>query len=592
MDNRDLARIFSDIADLLDIKGENRFRVLSYRRAAETIDNLPEEMAAVVAQGRDPSEFPGIGEAISKKILEALQTGKVTFLENLKQELPASLLQLLEVRGVGPKAVKAVYEKLGVTTLDQLQAAAEADRLSQLPGFGKRSQEKILEAIRDLRSHSGRFKLSEALATADQLTAYLSQVPGIGRMVPAGSLRRWRETVGDLDILITCADPGPVMERFVAYPAVREVVGKGDTKSTVILASGMQVDVRVVPEESFGSALCYFTGSKDHNVALREMAKKEGLKLSEYGLFRPSTSSARAGSGRGEPVEPRDEALVAGRTEEEVYQALGLPYIPPELRENRGEIEAARAGALPRLLELKDIRADLQVHSTWSDGTASIEDMARAAKALGYKTLAITDHSQAVRIANGLDEKRVRGQKADIEAARKKVRGITILHGIEVDIMSDGSLDLPPAVLRALDLVIGAVHSRFEMPRDAMTARILKAISTGLLHVFGHPTGRLINRRPPYQVDLEAVFAAAKEHRVAVELNAHPDRLDLSDIYVKRAKELGLTITINTDAHSPADLRVMKFGVFTARRGWLEKADVLNTKSPSALQTWLRRKSG
>ena len=571
MENRELARIFSDIADLLDIKGENRFRILSYRRAAETIADLPEEMAAVVAQGRDPAEFPGIGEAISKKILEALQTGKVTFLENLKQELPASLLQLLEVRGVGPKAVKAVYEKLGVTTLDQLQASAEADRLSQLPGFGKRSQEKILEAIRDLRSHSGRFKLSQALAAAEQLTAYLSQVPGIGQMVPAGSLRRWRETVGDLDILITCPDPGPVMERFVAYPEVREVVGKGDTKSTVILASGMQVDVRVVPEESFGSALCYFTGSKDHNVALREMAKKEGLKLSEYGLF-------------------RDEALVAGRTEEEVYQALRLPCIPPELRENRGEIEAARAGALPRLLEPEDIKADLQVHTTWSDGTASIEDMARAAKALGYKTLAITDHSQAVRIANGLDEKRVRAQKAEIEAVRKKVRGITILQGIEVDILSDGSLDLPPAVLRGLDLVIGAVHSRFEMPRDAMTARILKAISTGLLHIFGHPTGRLINRRPPYQMDLEAVFAAAKEHRVAVELNAHPDRLDLNDIYVKRARELGLTVTINTDAHSPADLQLMKFGVFTARRGWLQKTDVLNTKSPSALATWLRRK--
>jgi DNA polymerase (family 10) len=573
VDNQQLARVFSDIADLLDIKGENRFRILSYRRAAETIADLPEEMAAVVAQGRDPAEFPGIGEAISKKILEALQTGKVTFLENLKQELPASLLQLLEVRGVGPKAVKAVYEKLGVTTLDQLQAAAEGDRLSQLPGFGKRSQEKILEAIRDFRSHSGRFKLSEALATAEQLTAYLSQVPGIGQMVPAGSLRRWRETVGDLDILITCADTGPVMERFVGYPGVREVVGKGETKSTVILTSGMQVDVRVVPEESFGSALCYFTGSKDHNVALREMAKKDGLKLSEYGLF-------------------RDEALVAGRTEEEVYQALGLPCIPPELRENRGEIEAARAGALPHLLEPEDIKADLQVHSTWSDGTASIEDMARAAKALGYKTVAITDHSQAVRIANGLDEKRVRQQKAEIEAARKKVRGITILQGIEVDILSDGSLDLPPAVLRGLDLVIGAVHSRFEMPRDAMTARILKAISTGLLHVFGHPTGRLINRRPPYQVDLEAVFAAAKEHRVAVELNAHPDRLDLNDIYVKRARELGLTITINTDAHSPADLLLMKFGVFTARRGWLQKSDILNTKSPSALATWLRRKSG
>jgi DNA polymerase (family 10) len=589
VDNQQLARIFTDIADLLDIKGENRFRILSYRRAAETIANLPEEMTAVVAQGRDPAEFPGIGEAISKKILEALQTGKVPFLENLKQELPASLLGLLEVRGVGPKAVKAVYEKLGVTTLDQLQAAAEGDRLSKLPGFGKRSQEKILEAIRDLRSHSGRFKLSEALATAEQLTAYLGQVKGIGQMVPAGSLRRWRETVGDLDILITCADPGPVMDRFVGYPGVREVVGKGETKSTVILTSGMQVDVRVLPEESFGSALCYFTGSKDHNVALREMAKKEGLKLSEYGLFRPSTASAREAGGRAELVEARDDALVAGRTEEEVYQALALPCIPPELREDRGEIEAARARTLPRLIELKDIKADLQVHTNWSDGTASIEEMARAAKALGYRTVAITDHSQAVRVANGLDAKRVREQKTEIEAVRKKVRGITILHGIEVDILSDGSLDLPVALLRQLDIVIGAVHSRFEMPRDAMTARILKAVSTGLLHVFGHPTGRLINRRPAYQVDLEALFAAAREHRVALELNAHPDRLDLTDIYVKRAKELGLTITINTDAHSLADLELMKFGVFTARRGWLEKTDVLNTKSPTALQTWLRR---
>ena len=570
--------MFIDIADLLDIKGENRFRILSYRRAAETIASLPEQLADTVAQGRDPSEFPGIGDAISKKILEALEAGKITFLEKLKEELPASLLELLRVRGVGPKAVKAVYEQLGVTTLDELQAAAQADRLSALPGFGKRSQEKILEAIRDLRGAMGRFRLDEALATAEELTTYLGQVKGIHEMVPAGSLRRRRETVGDVDILVTAGEPEAVMGRFVAYPGVREVVGRGETKSSVILASGMQVDARVVPKESFGSALCYFTGSKDHNVALREMAKKKGLKLSEYGLFRL----------RGDEV--GDQAMVAGRTEEEVHKALGLAYIPPELRENRGEVEAARTGALPHLVEPGDVRADLHVHTSWSDGSASVAEMARAAKALGYRVLAITDHSKAVRIAGGLDEKRLREQMAEIKAVRRKVKGIAILTGVEVDILGDGSLDLPAGLLRELDVVVGAVHSRFEMSREEMTTRILQALSSGLIDVLAHPTGRLIGTRPPYKMDLEAVFAVARKHHVAMELNAHPERLDLADIYLKRAKELGLKVALGTDAHSPGDLGLMRFGVFTARRGWLERDDILNTMTPAALRRWLRRR--
>ncbi len=572
MDNQELARIFTDIADLLAIKGENRFRILSYRRAAETIASLPEQLADTVVQGRDPSEFPGIGDAISKKIIEALQTGTVTFVEKLKKELPESLLELLRVRGVGPKAVKAVYEQLRVTNLDQLQAAAEADKLSGLPGFGKRSQEKILEGISDLRGAMGRFRLDEALAAAEKLTAYLSQVKGIHEMVPAGSLRRWRETVGDLDILVTGGDPEAVMDHFVAYPGVREVVGKGETKSSVILASGMQVDVRVVPKESFGSALCYFTGAKDHNVALREMAKKRGLRLSEYGLF-------------------RDQTMVAGRTEQEVHKALGLAYIPPELRENRGEVEAARAADLPHLVEPGDVRSDFHVHTSWSDGSASVEEMARAAKALGYRALAIADHSKALRIAGGLDEERLREQMAEIKAVRRKVKGIAILTGVEVDILGDGSLDLPAELLRELDIVVGAVHSRFEMSREEMATRIVRALSSGLIHVLAHPTGRLIGRRPPYKVNLEAVFAAAGKHQVAMELNAHPERLDLADIYLKRAKELGLKVALGTDAHSPDDLKLMRFGVFTARRGWLEKDDVLNTMTPTALRRWLRRRS-
>ncbi len=568
MDNQGLAQLFTDVADFLDIKGENRFRILSYRRAAETIATLPEQLTDVVAQGRDPSEFPGIGEAISKKILEALESGKIAFLERLKEELPLTLLSLLRIRGVGPKAVKAVYEQLGVTTLDELQAAAEADRLSSLPGFGQRSQEKILEAIADLKGHAGRFRLDEALAAAEELTTYLGQVEGIKEMVPAGSLRRRRETVGDLDILITCSRPKDVMAHFVAYRGVREVVGHGETKSSVILSSGMQVDVRVVPKESFGSALCYFTGSKDHNVALREIAKKEGLKLSEYGLF-------------------RDNTTIAGRTEAEVHQALGLEFVPPELRENRGEVEAARTGALPGLVELGDLRSDLHVHTDWSDGSASIEEMARAAKALGYRLLAVTDHSKAVRIAGGMDEERVRAQVVEIKALRRRLKGITILTGVEVDILADGSLDLDPEVLSELDLAIAAVHSRFTMSREEMTERVVRAISSGLVHILAHPTGRLINSRPPYDIDLDAVFAAAREHNVAMELNAHPMRLDLADIYLKRAKELGVKIALGTDAHSPADLELMRFGVFTARRGWLEKKDVLNTLTPTALRRWL-----
>jgi len=570
MNNQELARIFNSIADLLDIKGENRFRILSYRRAAETISALAEELTDVVAQGRDPCEFPGIGEAISKKILEALGTGKVTFLEELKKELPPTLLDLLRIRGVGPRAVKVFYEQLGVTTLEELKEATRSDKLRSLPGFGERSQGKILAALQDLEESLGRFRLDAALVTADELAARLKQVKGIRRVVAAGSLRRRRETVGDLDILVTCTKPRAVMEHFVAYERVAQVVAQGETRSTVILNSGLQVDVRVVPEQSFGSALCYFTGSKDHNVVLREMARAADLKLNEYGLF-------------------RGEKRIAGRSEEEVYEALGLPFIPPELRENRGEIEAARQGKLPALIELDSIRADLQAHSTWSDGSAGIEEMTRAAKALGRTVLAITDHSKAVRIAGGLDEKRVREQKKEIEEVRRKVKGVTLLHGSEVDILEDGSLDHPRELLDELDLVVAAVHSRFEMPRKKMTDRIVRAIASGAVHILAHPTGRIIGERPPYEVDLEAVFAAAKEHKVALELNAHPARLDLSDIFLKRAKEHGVPVTINTDAHSAAQLQHMKFGIYTARRGWLERDDVLNTKTPPALERWLRR---
>jgi len=570
MNNQELARIFNSIADLLDIKGENRFRILSYRRAAETISALAEELTDVVAQGRDPCEFPGIGEAISKKILEALGTGKVTFLEELKKELPPTLLDLLRIRGVGPRAVKVFYEQLGVTTLEELKEATRSDKLRSLPGFGERSQGKILAALQDLEESLGRFRLDAALVTADELAARLKQVKGIRRVVAAGSLRRRRETVGDLDILVTCTKPRAVMEHFVAYERVAQVVAQGETRSTVILNSGLQVDVRVVPEQSFGSALCYFTGSKDHNVVLREMARAADLKLNEYGLF-------------------RGEKRIAGRSEEEVYEALGLPFIPPELRENRGEIEAARQGKLPALIELGSIRADLQAHSTWSDGSAGIEEMTRAAKALGRTVLAITDHSKAVRIAGGLDEKRVREQKKEIEEVRRKVKGVTLLHGSEVDILEDGSLDHPRELLDELDLVVAAVHSRFEMPRKKMTDRIVRAIASGAVHILAHPTGRIIGERPPYEVDLEAVFAAAKEHKVALELNAHPARLDLSDIFLKRAKEHGVPVTINTDAHSAAQLQHMKFGIYTARRGWLERDDVLNTKTPPALERWLRR---
>jgi DNA polymerase (family 10) len=481
---------------------------------------------------------------------------------------------MLRVSGVGPKTVKLLLERKGIATLEALEEAAKAGELRGLPGMGEKTEREILRGIENLRRYAERTDLGLAWVMAAALMDQLRAEAPVDRMEAAGSLRRMRETIGDIDLLVTSEDADAVMESFVGLKVVAEVIARGRTKSSVRTEAGVQADLRVVPPESFGAALQYFTGSKEHNVRLRDLAVRRDIKLNEYGAF-------RVGDG--------GEERIGGREEEEMYAALDLPWIPPEMREDRGEVEAAREGGLPSLLELSDIKGDLQMHTTWSDGRDSIEEMARRAKELGYRYIAITDHSPAQRVANGLSAERLRERRDELEAARKAVRGIAILDGAEVDIKRDGSLDYPDEVLAERDFVVASVHSGWKMERGAMTERIVRAIQHPLVDCIGHPTGRLIGQREAYDVEMEAVLQAAAEHGVAMEINSYPDRLDLKDTHARRAKELAVKVLINTDAHSADHLSLMRFGVATARRGWLEKEDVLNTLSASELRRKLRR---
>jgi len=493
-------------------------------------------------------------------VAEIVETGRLKFLEELEGKIPKGLTELLRLEGLGPKKVKVLYEELGVDSVARLEKAARAGKLRELAGMGAKTEENLLKSIEHYRRGVGRFKLSVGMSYAGELVEYLSKVKGVRQLEPAGSLRRRQETVGDLDILAICSAGCKVMDAFVEYDGVEEVIAKGETKSSVRLQSGMQVDVRMLDEESFGAALHYFTGSKAHNVAIRGRAQQRGLKVSEYGVFRV-----------------KDDKRVAGKSEEEVFEAVGLPFIEPELRENRGEIEAADEGKLPKLLELSDIRGDLQMHTKASDGKDSIETMARKAKELGYKYVAITDHSKAVRVAGGMDEKDLAKHLKAIGKANEKVEGIEILKGVEVDILADGSLDLGDSALEECDVVLASIHSRFNMPEEEMTERIVKGISNLNVDIFAHPTGRLILERPAYEVNLKRVFEAAKELGVVMEINAYPDRLDLNDVNARMAKDMGLKISMDTDAHAATQLELMRFGVYTARRAWLEKADVINS---------------
>ncbi len=568
--NADVAAVFDELADLLEIEGANPFRLRAYRNASRTLRDLSREVAMMVEQGEDLTGLPGIGKDLAAKIREIVRTGTTTLLEEYRRKSPPALTELLHLPGLGPKRVQVLARKLRIGSLADLQRAAQEGLVRRLPGFGEKTERHILDALALKVGGERRCQLAVAAQYAEPLAAYLRQAPGVTRVTVAGSYRRGKETIGDLDILVAAADGKAVADRFVAYSEVVEVLARGETKASVRLKSHLQVDLRVVPEESYGAALQYFTGSKDHNVVLRHLAQQRGLKINEYGVF-------------------RGETRVAGETEESVYQSVGLPWIAPELRENRGEFDAARAGRLPHLLELADLRGDLHAHTKATDGRHSIKEMAEAARRRGLEYLAATDHSRRLAMAKGLDAARLLRQMEEIDRLNAALEGVTILKGIEVDILEDGSLDLPDEVLGKLDLVVGAVHSHFTLPSDKQTARILKAMDHPHFSILAHPTGRLIDQRLPYDVDMPRIIRKAKERRCFLEVNAHPERLDLTDTYCQMAKEAGVLLAVNTDAHSILDLENVRYGVGQARRGWLEKADVITTRPLREVRTLLKQ---
>ena len=567
--NADVATAFEEMADLLEIEGANPFRVRAYRFAARTLRDLPAEVGEMVAKGEDLTSLPGIGDDLAGKIKEILATGTAAALEAQRKRVPATLTELLRIPGLGPKRVKTLAHELKIRSLSELQTAAQAGRVRTLAGFGEKTEQHILDALATRLAEAPRVQRAVAIPSAEALVAYLEQSSGVSRVIAAGSYRRGLETIGDLDILVTAPAGRAVMDRFVAYQEVRDVLAHGATKSSVRLQSGLQVDLRVVPQESYGAALLYFTGSKAHNVVLRQLAQQRGLKLNEYGVF-------------------RGDKPVAGETEESVYASLGLPWIPPELREGRGEIDAAKAGRLPHLVDLQDLKGDLHAHTRATDGRNSLPEMAEAARLRGLRYFAITDHSRRLTMAKGLDSARLLQQIEAIDRLNATLSGITILKGIEVDILEDGSLDLPDEVLGRLDLVVGAVHSRFNLSNRRQTERIMKAMDHPHFSILAHPSGRLIGRREPYDVDMLRIIRKARERRCFLEINAHPERLDLTDIHCRMAKEEGVLLAVNTDAHSMLDLENARFGVGQARRGWLEKSDVLNTRSYAELRKLLK----
>ena len=568
--NADIAAVFEEIADLLEIQGENPFRIRAYRNAARQMEAMGVPAADMVAGGEDLTELPGIGDDLAAKIEEIVKTGKCKALEKLRAKLPPTITTLLKLPGLGPKRVKVLYDKLDIKTIAQLRAAARAGKIHDLPGFGEKTEATIREALEQHAEAARRFKLAIAAQYAEPLKKYLEQVPGVQQVVLAGSYRRFKETVGDIDILVTATAPGKAMDRFTAYDEVKDVLAKGATRATVMLKSGLQVDVRVVEQECFGAALQYFTGSKAHNIEIRRLAQERKLKISEYGVF-------------------RGEKRIAGDTEESVYRTVGLPWIAPELRENRGEIEAARAGKLPRLVERADLRGDLHAHTKATDGHNTLREMAEAAKAFGLEYLAITEHSRRLTVARGLDPQRLRRQINEIDRLNEKLDGIALLKGIEVDILEDGALDLPDEVLSELDLVVGAVHSKFNLPRAKQTERILRAMDHPHFTILAHPSGRLLDARAPYDVDMLKIIRQARGRGCFLELNAHPERLDLLDVHCQMAKDEGVLVAVSTDAHGVQDFNNLIYGVGQARRGWLGKEDVLNTRPLKLLIPLLRR---
>lgn len=568
--NIDIANIFDRLADLLELEGENPFRVRAYRNAAATVENLPQNLEEMVKKGDDLTSLPAIGNDLAQKINDIVNHKEIDLLKRLEEKNPIDFEELNRIQGLGPRRIKKLYEILNVQNIDDLYHAAEKQKIRNLPGFSKKIEEHILEEIKKIKEKYNRMKISTAEQNALPIVEYLRENRSIQDIEIAGSYRRRKETIGDLDILVTCEDSISVMTHFVNYFDIDEVLSKGDTRSSIILKSGIQVDLRVLPQKSYGAAMLYFTGSKAHNIVIRKLAKQKDWKVNEYGLF-------------------SNDDFLAGETEKGIYNKLGLPYIEPELRENRGEFEAAESGNLPELIKLSDIKGDLHTHTNLTDGKNTLEEMAEAAQKLGYKYIANTDHSKRVTVAGGLDEKQVFENIKRTDKLNENFKDFTILKGIEVDILEDGSLDLSDKVLKELDIVVGAIHYKFNLSREEQTERILRAMDNPYLNIIAHPTGRLINEREPYDIDLEKIMQKAKENNCILEINSQPSRLDLNDLNSRKAKEMGVKLVISTDAHSTTQYDFMRFGIGQARRGWIEKNNVINTRNINQLKKIIKR---
>ena len=578
--NREIADIFEKVATLLEIKGEIIHRVLSYRRAGETIRDLPRDLHAIAAEGT-LTEIPGIGDTLATKITEMLETGTLQFYEKLAAEIPPGLVEVVHINGVGPKKAKLFWKELNITTIPELEAAARERKLRNLAGMGEKSEKKIIEGIEALSRQTGRVPLGIALPAAQAILDRLMTLAGASEGAIAGSIRRGRPTIGDVDLLVASDDATPIMDTFVKMEQVARVLGHGPTKSSVELLNGLQVDLRILEKSRWGTALNYFTGSQAHNIRMRELALKAGYSLNEH-AFSPVDSQGNI---------QEDAPKILCDSEEKVYATLGLPWIPPEIREDSGEIEAAQAGKLPELITLNDIQADLHMHTTWSDGTLSIREMAEAALQRGRKYIVITDHSQYSAIANGLSVERILQQQLEVRQVDQEMGGrIRVFHGVEMDIRSDGTLDYPDEVLEKLDFVVASLHISLRQPREQITQRVLNAINNPHVDLIGHPRGQLLPDREPADLDMDAVFAAAKEHGTALEINANPRRLDLEAQYARRAVELGIPICIDTDAHAAEQMDLMGYGVLTARRGWVTAASVINTWPVEKFIQWTRQR--
>lgn len=568
--NTEIAKLFDTLADLLEVENANPFRVRAYRQAARVIADMSTSLTDMLKNNQDLTEIPGIGESLAEKIKTIIKTGKLPQLKQLEKRTPKILSELMQIEGLGPRRVQTLYKTLHVHSIKDLSKALKAGKVRNLHGFGEKIEALIKSGIEHRNQYGQRIKLADAIPVAESLLAYLKTYKGIDKIEIAGSYRRKKETIGDLDVLVAAKNGIGVIKHFAHFDEIAKIISQGTTRSSVHLHSGIQVDLRVVPVDSYGAALLYFTGSKPHNITLRKIANSKNLKINEYGIY-------------------KNNKFIAGKTETDVYQKIGLPFIEPVLRENRGEIEAAKKNALPKLIKLDEIKGDLHCHTDASDGTATLEVMALAAAKHGYEYIAITDHTQHLTIANGLDEKRLLRQIKAIDHFNAKQNNIRILKSSEIDILENGSLDLSDDILKQLDLTVCSIHSKFSLSQKKQTERIIRAMDNPCFNILAHPTGRLLNKREPYNIDLEKIMRAAKDRGCILEINAQPDRCDLNDIHCRMAKDLKLKVVISTDAHSISQLNYMQFGIYQAQRGWLEAKDVLNTRPLNEFKKMLKR---